>query len=69
MEMHCHTPVPKEANRSFHTCVQDVQITRMTTIKVNSSQCYNTIIPEYISYKMTIGLKNIIEQASLQQLF
>jgi hypothetical protein len=41
MEMHCHTPVPKEANRSFHTCVQDVQITRMTTIKVNSSQCYN----------------------------
>jgi hypothetical protein len=28
-----------------------------------------TILLEYISYKMTIGLKKIIEQAALQQLF
>jgi hypothetical protein len=37
----CHTPVPKEANRSFHMCAQDVQITRTTNNKVNSSQCYD----------------------------
>jgi hypothetical protein len=24
----CHTPVLKEVNRRFHTCAQDVQITR-----------------------------------------
>jgi hypothetical protein len=26
-------------------------------------------IPEYISYKMTIGLKKITDKAALQQLF
>jgi hypothetical protein len=36
-----HTSVPKEVNRSFHTCAQDVQITRTTTSEVNSSHCYN----------------------------
>jgi hypothetical protein len=40
----CHTPVLKEANRSFHTCAQDLQITRMTNSKVNNSQCYDDII-------------------------
>jgi hypothetical protein len=47
----CHTPVPKEANRSFHICAQDVQITHMANSKVNSSQCYDYSIIEYISYK------------------
>jgi hypothetical protein len=37
----CHTPVLKEVNRSFHTCAQDVQITRMGNSKVNNSQCYD----------------------------
>jgi hypothetical protein len=36
----CHTPIPKEVNRSFHMCVQDVQITRTANSKVNSSQYY-----------------------------
>jgi hypothetical protein len=27
-------------NKSFHTCAQGVQITRMANSKVNSSQCY-----------------------------
>jgi hypothetical protein len=40
----CHTPVLKEVNRSFHTCVQDIQITRTANIKVNNSQCYDYII-------------------------
>jgi hypothetical protein len=37
----CHTPILKEVNQIFHTCAQDVQITRMTNSKVNNSQCYN----------------------------
>jgi hypothetical protein len=38
-------PSFERSNRSFHTCVQDVQITRMTNNKVNNSQCndYNII--------------------------
>jgi hypothetical protein len=50
-----HTLVPKEANQSFHTCVQDVQVTRTANSKVNNSQCYDYSITEYISYKMTLG--------------
>jgi hypothetical protein len=30
----CHTLVPKGVNRSFHTCAQDVQITRTADSKV-----------------------------------
>jgi hypothetical protein len=37
----CHNPVLKEANRSFHTCAQDVQITRTTNNAVNRSQFYD----------------------------
>jgi hypothetical protein len=37
----CHSPVSKEVNRSFHTCAQDIQITRMTNSKVNNLQCYD----------------------------
>jgi hypothetical protein len=45
----CHTPVPKEVNRSFHTCAQDVQITRTANNKVNSSQSYDySIIRVYL---------------------
>jgi hypothetical protein len=45
----CHTSVPKEANRSFHMCAQDIQITRMANNKVNSSQCYDySIIRVYL---------------------
>jgi hypothetical protein len=40
-DTNCHTPVLKEANRSFHTCVKDVQITRTANSAVNSSQCYD----------------------------
>jgi hypothetical protein len=48
----CHTPVLKEAKRSFHTCAEDVQITRMANSEVKSSQCYDyNIIIVYISYK------------------
>jgi hypothetical protein len=36
-----HAPVLKEANRSFRTCAQDVQITRTANSKANSSQCYD----------------------------
>jgi hypothetical protein len=38
---HYHTVVLKEANRNFHMCAQDVQITRTTNSKVNSLQCYD----------------------------
>jgi hypothetical protein len=33
----CHTLVLGEANRSFHTCAQYVEITHMANSKVNSS--------------------------------
>jgi hypothetical protein len=41
----CHTPVPKEVNQSFHTCAQDVQITRTTNSNGKVAQCndYNII--------------------------
>jgi hypothetical protein len=44
-----HTLFLKEANRSFHMCAQDVQITCMANSKVNSSQCYDyNIIRVYL---------------------
>jgi hypothetical protein len=39
--LRCHTPVPKEVNRSLHMCAQDVQITCTANSKVNNSQCYD----------------------------
>jgi hypothetical protein len=48
-ETTCHTLAPKEVNRSFHTCAQDIQITRTTNSKVNNSQCYDyNIIRVYL---------------------
>jgi hypothetical protein len=37
----CHTTVLKEANRIFHMCAQDVQITRTANSMVNNSQYYD----------------------------
>jgi hypothetical protein len=65
----CHTLVPKEANQSFHTCVQDVQITRTINSKVNNSQCYDYSNSEYISYKMTIGSEKDYRSSSITALF
>jgi hypothetical protein len=61
----CHTSVWKEVNRSFHTCAQDVQITRTTISKEIVHNVMIIAISEYISYKMTPGSKKITEQAAL----
>jgi hypothetical protein len=53
----CHTPLPKEENRSLHTCAQDVQITHMANSKVNSSQCYNYNNIRVSLTKWPLGLK------------
>jgi hypothetical protein len=37
----CHIPVPKEVNRSFHTCAQNVQITRTANNNGKITQCYD----------------------------
>jgi hypothetical protein len=60
-----HTPIPKEVNRSFHTCAQDVQITRTTNSKVNNSQCYDYNITEYSSYKMNKGFEKNYRASSI----
>jgi hypothetical protein len=36
----CHTLVLKEVNRSFHTCAQGIQITRMTNSNDKIAQYY-----------------------------
>jgi hypothetical protein len=43
-EKKCHTSILKEANRSFHTSAQDVQIIHMANSKINNSQYYDYII-------------------------
>jgi hypothetical protein len=65
----CCTPILKEVNRSFHVCAQDVQITHMANSKVNSSQCYDYNISEYISYKMTLGSEKDYRASSITTLF
>jgi hypothetical protein len=45
----CHTLVLKEANQSFHTCVQDVQVTRTA----NSKVIHNVMITASQSISLT----------------
>jgi hypothetical protein len=61
----CHIPVLKEANQSFHTCAQDVQITCTTNCQVNSSQCYDYSITEYISYEITLRSEEYYRASSI----
>jgi hypothetical protein len=45
----CHTLIPKEVIESFHTCAQDVEITRTTNSNSKIAQCHNyNIIRVYL---------------------
>jgi hypothetical protein len=65
-ESTCHTSVLKKVNRSFHTCVQDVQI--RCTANSNGRAAQMLWLQHYHSISLTkwpLGVKKITEQGSI----